>query len=52
MKKILVIDDDVHISDMIEEALTKEGYSILKAYSGTEALYVLSKTSPDLICLI
>ena len=28
MKKILVIDDDVHISDMIEEALTKEGYSI------------------------
>lgn len=51
MKKILVIDDDVHISDMIEEALTKEGYSILKAYSGTEALYVLSKTSPDLILL-
>ncbi len=51
MKKILVIDDDVHISDMIEEALTKEGYSILKAYSGTEALYVLSKASPDLILL-
>ena len=51
MKKILVIDDDVHISDMIEEALTKEGYSILKAYSGTEAMYVLSKTSPDLILL-
>ncbi len=51
MKKILVIDDDVHISDMIEEALTREGYSILKAYSGTEALYVLSKTSPDLILL-
>lgn len=51
MKKILVIDDDVHISNMIEEALTKEGYSILKAYSGTEAMYVLSKTSPDLILL-
>lgn len=51
MKKILVIDDDVHISDMIEEALTKEGYSILKAYSGTEAMLVLSKTSPDLILL-
>lgn len=51
MKKILIIDDDVHISDMIEEALTKEGYSILKAYSGTEAMLVLSKAQPDLILL-
>ncbi len=51
MKRILVIDDDIHISDMIEEALTKEGYSILKAYSGAEALYVLSNTQPDLIPL-
>ena len=51
MKKILIIDDDVHISNMIEEALTKEGYSILKAYSGTEAMLVLSKAQPDLILL-
>ena len=28
MKKIFVIDDDVYIGDMLEEILTKEGYSV------------------------
>ena len=51
MKNILIIDDDVHIGNMLEEALGKEGYGILRAYSGTEALYVLSRTRPDLVLL-
>ena len=42
MKTIAIIDDDIHIGDMLEEILTKEGYSVLRAYSGTEALYLLS----------
>lgn len=51
MKNILIIDDDVHIGNMLEETLTKEGYGVLRAYSGTEALYVLSQAKPDLVLL-
>ena len=35
---ILVIDDDVPIGNMVEEILTREGYGVMRAYSGTEAL--------------
>ena len=51
MKKIFVIDDDVYIGDMLEEILTKEGYSVSRAYSGTEALMLLSGNKPDLVLL-
>lgn len=51
MKTILIIDDDVHIGNMLEEALSKEGYRVSRAYSGTEALLVLSGIRPDLILL-
>ena len=51
MKRILVIDDDIYIGNMLEEVLTKEGYQVLRAYSGTEALLVLSSSRPDLILL-
>lgn len=51
MSDIMIIDDDVHISALLEEALTNEGYTVCKAFSGTEALLVLSKDKPDLILL-
>ena len=51
MKQILIIDDDIHIGNMLEETLSKEGYKISRAYSGTEALLVLSQSKPDLILL-
>lgn len=51
MPKIMVIDDDPHISDMITEALRDEGYAVSQAYSGTEAQMLLSQTAPDLILL-
>lgn len=51
MKHILIIDDDIYIGNVIEEALVKEGYQVLRAYSGTEAIYVLSASTPDLILL-
>ncbi|MCM1127702.1 MAG: response regulator transcription factor [Lachnospiraceae bacterium] len=51
MRKILIIDDDVHIGNMLEETLAKEGYEVLRAYSGTEALLLLEKKKPDLILL-
>ena len=51
MPNILIIDDDTHISEMLTESLQAEGYSVSAAYSGTEALLVLSHTKPDLILL-
>ena len=51
MKHILMIDDDIHIGNMLEEVLVKEGYRITRAYSGTEALLVLSSSRPDLVLL-
>lgn len=51
MKQIFIIDDDIYIGNMLEEVLTKEGYQVLRAYSGTEALLVLSSSRPDLILL-
>lgn len=51
MKKILITDDDIHIGNMTEEVLRKAGYDVLRAYSGTEALLVLSSEKPDLVLL-
>lgn len=51
MKQILIVDDDVSIGDMLEEILTKEGYGVNRAYSGTEALLLLSLSRPDLVLL-
>lgn len=51
MKNILIIDDDIFIGNMLEEALAKEGYSVSRAYSGTEALLVMSQSKPDLVLL-
>ena len=51
MKNILIIDDDIYIGNAIEEVLVKEGYGVSRAYSGTEAILVLSQEKPDLILL-
>lgn len=46
MYQILVVDDDKEIVNAIEIYLSKEGYKILKAYNGIEALDILKK-NPD-----
>ncbi len=51
MKTIAIIDDDVHIGDILAEVLKREGYGVLRAYSGTEALFLLSQNKPDLVLL-
>ena len=51
MKLIAIIDDDIYIGDMLEEVLKGAGYETLRAYSGTEALLLLSQKTPDLILL-
>lgn len=51
MKHILIIDDDVHIGNLLREVLSREGYRVSQAYSGTEALMTLSASKPDLVLL-
>ncbi|MGM9670643.1 MAG: response regulator transcription factor [Oscillospiraceae bacterium] len=51
MQTIAIIDDDVAIGDMLDEVLKRAGYATLRAYSGTEALLLLSHQRPDLILL-
>ena len=51
MRHILVIDDDIHIGNLLQEALEAEGYRVSRAYSGTEAALSLDRARPDLILL-
>ncbi len=51
MKHILIVDDDVHIGNMLEEVLSKDGYRVSRAYSGTEAVLFLDSYHPDLVLL-
>ncbi|MBQ5311657.1 MAG: response regulator transcription factor [Oscillospiraceae bacterium] len=48
---IAIIEDDLHIGNMVEEVLRSEGYDTLRAYSGTEALLLLGSRKPDLVLL-
>lgn len=48
---ILIVEDDISIGNMIQEALELEGYRITRAYSGTEALMILERTKPDMVLL-
>lgn len=51
MKTIAIIEDDQHIGNVLERNLVRKGFTVLRAYSGTEALYLLSQNTPDLILL-
>lgn len=51
MAVIAIIDDDKYINEMLADLLNREGYSTLRAYSGTEALYMLTENKPDLVLL-
>ncbi len=46
--KILVVDDDPHILELVNIQLTQAGYTVLKASDGFEALQVLEEELPDL----
>ncbi len=51
MKKILIVEDDISIHNLIKEILLKEQYELLDAYSGSEALMILERENVDLILL-
>ena len=51
MYRILVCDDDKEIVEAIEIYLTQEGYEVLKAYDGEEAIQTLKKEHVDLLIM-
>lgn len=49
--KILIVEDDLDINNLLVELLTRQEYEVVRAYSGTEALLWIEKQSFDLILL-
>lgn len=50
-KKILVVDDEKPIADILEFNLKNDGYEVICAYDGAEALKLVEEHTPDLILL-
>ena len=48
-KKVLVVDDEKEIADLVEVYLKNDGYEVLKFYNATDALHcVMEEQEPDL----
>ena len=50
-KRVLVVDDDAHIREVVRFALEKEGYGTVEAANGREAIERFEAHHPDLIVL-
>ena len=50
-KKVLVVDDDVKTVELVRLYLDRDGYQVLTAYDGVEALRLARENRPDLIVL-
>ena len=50
-KKVLVVDDDTKTVELVKLYLNRDGYKVLAAYDGVEALRLARDTHPDLIFL-
>lgn len=51
IKKILVVDDDKNICELLKLYLVKEGYEVIFAYDGSEAVSVAKSEEPNIIIL-
>ena len=51
MEKILIVDDDKNISELLRIYLDKDGFETVSAYDGEEALSLFREYHPDLILL-
>ena len=50
-KTIMVVDDEKRLVSLVESYLTQEGYRVVTAYNGKDALTVSRREKPDLIVL-
>lgn len=51
MSKLLVVDDDPHVRELVKVFLKQEGFEVLEAANGVEALSLLETTSVDIVVL-
>ena len=51
MTKILIIDDDVAINELIKVNLELQGYEVIQAYNGTEGFALVKQEAPSLVIL-
>ena len=49
--KILVVDDDLHIQRLYKEEFEDDGYEVVVASNGKEALEMFEKENPDIVTL-
>jgi DNA-binding response OmpR family regulator len=49
--KILIVDDDLHIQRLYKEEFEDEGYEVVVASNGQEAIEMFEKESPDIVTL-
>ena len=50
-EKVLVVDDDVHIVEIVQAYLEKDGYRVLTALDGRRALEIATRERPALLIL-
>ena len=50
-KTILVVEDEKPIAEILKVNLVKNGYKVLNAYDGEEAIKIATSSEPDLILL-
>ena len=50
-KRVLVVDDDAKTVELVKLYLNRDGYKVLTAYNGVEALRLARESHPDLIVL-
>lgn len=50
-EKVLIVDDELNILELLEYNLKKEGYEVLRAETGEAAVAVISKQRPDIVLL-
>lgn len=49
--KILLVDDDINICDLVELYFEKEGYKVYKAHNGNDAVSIFKEKEPDIVVL-
>ena len=51
MRKILIVEDEVSINDILTTSLKREGYDVMSAFTAREALMIFDGFKPDLVLL-
>ena len=51
MRKILIVEDEVSINDILTTSLEREGYDVMSAFTAREALILFQGFKPNLVLL-